>query len=44
LDYEKMRKNNQEMEEELLKEIMKPSRIFKMMEKYGEDYLEIIFD
>ena len=29
LDYEKMRENNQEMYEDLIKEVMKPSRVFK---------------
>jgi len=44
LDYKEMKINNQEIEEELIKEIMKPSRLFKMIEKYGEDYLELLFD
>jgi hypothetical protein len=38
-----MQKNNEEMEEELIKEIMKPSRLFKMINDYGEDYLEIMY-
>jgi len=29
LDYEAMKINNQEMYEELIKEVMKPSRVFK---------------
>jgi len=43
-DYEKMRKNNEVFEEELIKETMKPSRLMKMIEKYGEDYLEILYE
>jgi len=43
-DYEMMKKNNEEFEEELIKEVMKPSRIFKMIEKYGDDYLEILYE
>ena len=43
-NYEKMKKDNEEFEEELIKEVMKPLRIMKMMEKYGEDYLEILYD
>ena len=39
-----MKKDNEEFEEELIKEVMKPSRIMKMIEKYGEDYLEILYD
>jgi len=42
-DYEMMRKNNEEFEEELIKEVMKPSRIFKMIEKYGDEYLDILY-
>jgi len=44
LDYETMKNNNEQFEEELIKEVMKPSRIFKMIENYGDDYLEIIFE
>ena len=40
LDYEAMRKNNQEMYEELIKEVMKPSRVFKNPDY---DYLEELF-
>jgi hypothetical protein len=40
LDYEKMRYNNQEMYEVLIKDVMKPSRIFK---NYEYDYLEELF-
>ena len=29
LDYAKMRENNQDMYEDLIKEVMKPSRVFK---------------
>jgi hypothetical protein len=38
LDYEKMKENNQGMYEDLIKEVMKPSRVFKNPEY---DYLEI---
>lgn len=44
LDYEAIKKNNEPFEEELIKEVMKPSRIFKMIETYGDNYLEIIFE
>ena len=40
LDYEKMKKNNQDMYEDLIKEIMKPSRVFKNPDY---DYLEELF-
>ena len=40
LDYEAMRKNNQDMYEELIKEVMKPSRVFKNPDY---DYLEELF-
>jgi hypothetical protein len=40
LDYEKMRINNQDMYEDLIKEVMKPSRVFKNLEY---DYLEELF-
>ena len=40
LDYEKMKENNQDMYEELIKEVMKPSRVFKNPEY---DYLEELF-
>ena len=40
LDYEKMRNNNQDMYEELIKEVMKPSRVFKNPDY---DYLEELF-
>jgi hypothetical protein len=40
LDYEKMKENNQEMYEDLIKEVMKPSRVFKNPEY---DYLEELF-
>jgi len=43
LDYEKMRLNNQEFYEELIKQVMKPSRIFKYM-KEDYDYIEELFD
>ena len=40
LDYEKMKENNQEMYEDLIKEVMKPSRVFKNPDY---DYLEELF-
>ena len=40
LDYEQMRINNQSMYEELIKEVMKPSRVFKNPDY---DYLEELF-
>jgi hypothetical protein len=40
LDYEQMRNNNKEMYEELIKEVMKPSRVFKNPDY---DYLEELF-
>ena len=40
IDYDKMRKNNEEMYEELIKEVMKPIRVFKNPEY---DYLEELF-
>ena len=40
LDYEAMKKNNQEMYEELIKEVMKPSRVFK---DPNYDYIEELF-
>ena len=40
LDYEAMRKNNQDMYEELIKEVMKPSRVFK---NPNYDYIEELF-
>ena len=40
LDYEKMRINNQEIYEDLIKEVMKPSRVFKNPDY---DYLEELF-
>ena len=40
LDYEKMKINNQEMYEDLIKEVMKPSRVFKNPDY---DYLEELF-
>jgi len=41
LDYKKMKKNNEDLYEELLMKIMEPSRIIKKIEKYGYDYIEI---
>ena len=40
LDYVKMKENNQEMNDELIKEVMKPSRVFKNSDY---DYLEELF-
>jgi hypothetical protein len=40
LDYNEMKKNNQDMYEELIKEVMKPSRVFK---ERDYDYLEELF-
>jgi hypothetical protein len=40
LDYEKMKENNQETYEDLIKEVMKPSRVFKNPDY---DYLEELF-
>jgi hypothetical protein len=41
LDYKAMKINNEMMEEELIKEIMKPSRVFK---DPSYDYIELLFD
>ena len=46
LDYEKMSENNEIMYQELIAEIMKPSRILKKIEEYDNenyDYLEELF-
>jgi hypothetical protein len=40
LDYDSMRENNREMYEDLIKEVMKPSRVFKDPEY---DYIEELF-
>jgi len=40
LDYETMKLNNQDMYEELIKEVMKPSRVFKYPDY---DYIEELF-
>ena len=40
LDYAKMRENNEDMYEDLIKEVMKPSRVFKNPDY---DYLEELF-
>jgi len=46
-DYEAMKRNNQDMEEELIKEVMKPSRVFKWyncdVNNNNYDYLEELF-
>jgi len=42
-DYQNMKKNNENMYEDLIKEVMKPSRIFKNISN-NYDYLEIMFD
>jgi len=44
LDYKTMKKNNEAMEEELIKEIMKPSRVFKMIVDYGEEYMDLMYE
>ena len=41
LDYNEMQKNNREIEMELINEIMKPSRLFKMIDRYGYNYIDI---
>jgi hypothetical protein len=43
LDYEKMRKNNEMLEEELLKVVLHPKRIIKNIELYGFD-IDDMFD
>ena len=43
IDYDQMKKNNEIMEEALIKEVMKPSRLFKRIEEFGDDYLETIY-
>ncbi len=40
LDYETMKHNNQNLYEELIKEVMKPSRVFKNPDY---DYIEELF-
>jgi len=40
LDYEAMKRNNQEIYDELIKEVMKPSRVFKFPDY---DYIEELF-
>jgi hypothetical protein len=40
LDYDAMRKNNEKIYEELIKEVMKPSRVFKNPDY---DYIEELF-
>jgi len=40
LDYQTMNKNNQAMYEDLISEVMKPSRVFK---ERDYDYLEVLF-
>ena len=40
LDYEEMKRNNEAMYEDLIKEVMKPSRIFKNPDY---DYIEELF-
>ena len=37
LDYEKMRKNFEDMEEEILKVVLHPKRVFRYLEEYGYD-------
>jgi len=43
LDYEKMRKNFEDLEEEILKEVLKPRRIMRNLELYGYD-IEDMYD
>jgi hypothetical protein len=43
LDYIKMRKNFENLEEEIIKEVMKPSRIIKNLELYNYD-IDDMFD
>ena len=40
LDYKAMKKNNEKLYEELIKEVMKPSRVFKNPDY---DYIEELF-
>ena len=40
-DYQQMKFNNQLMEEELIKELMKPSRFLKKIELYGDEYYNL---
>jgi hypothetical protein len=40
LDYEAMKKKNEKLYEELIKEVMKPSRVFK---NPNYDYIEELF-
>ena len=40
LDYETMKRNNEGIYEELIKEVMKPSRVFKNPDY---DYIEVLF-
>ena len=43
LDYTQMRINFQDLEEEIIKEVMKPRRIFRNLELYGYD-IDDMFD
>ena len=43
LDYKQMRINFQDLEEEIIKEVMKPSRIFRNLELYNYD-IDDMFD
>ena len=43
LDYKQMRINFQDLEEEIIKEVMKPRRIFRNLELYGYD-VDDMFD
>ena len=40
-DYRKMRDSNQDLKEEIIAKALHPKRIFRLIEKYGED---IIYD
>jgi hypothetical protein len=43
LDYKKMSENFRDMEEEILKEVLKPKRVFKYLELYNYD-IDDMFD
>jgi hypothetical protein len=43
LDYEKMRKNFEDMEEDILKVVLHPKRVFRYLEEYGFD-IDDMFD
>jgi len=43
LDYDKMKKNFEIMEEEIIKEVLKPERVIRNLELYGYD-IEDMYD